>query len=216
MSRPVTCSTWPAVLRDYRTNARRVCHGYKESLFWSEKEPWGLQGYAREDNHGSPWKRRHNICMAAKRQGFMLRFTEGSQEGFEEGQGARSSWDKTADNLTGRDKLIVLADAVQDEVEERSRTHWPGKQGFVQQRNRTEHGSNVARNKQSRYSGQGAEVLDEATEAAGKSCAHLADLWTRLEFLSMDSEAGSFMGNRKTERGYAWEDQAKKNVKLKW
>ncbi len=34
------------------------------------------------------WKQRHNICMAAKRQGCVLRFTEGSQEGFEEGQGA--------------------------------------------------------------------------------------------------------------------------------
>ncbi len=33
------------------------------------------------------------------------------------------------------------------------------------------------------------KALDEANEAAGNSCAHLAGLQTKLEFFSTDSEA---------------------------
>jgi hypothetical protein len=53
------------------------------------------------------------------------------------------------------------------------------------------------------------KALDEAVEAAGKSSAHLNCLRARLEFLSTDSEAGSFLGNQHVRQEGMREDQAR-------
>ncbi len=53
------------------------------------------------------------------------------------------------------------------------------------------------------------KAFDEAVEAAGNSCNHLNGLQMRLEFLSMDLEAGSFLANKKTSREEAGGGQAR-------
>ncbi len=110
----------------------------------------------------------------------------------------------------GRDKIIVLAQAAQDEAEERSRDELIdlGSEVLYIKGNVLSMVHMLQGTTNPDITVRAQKALDEATEAAGNSCGCLVNLRTRLELLSTDSEAGSFLGSRQTRQRGAREDQA--------
>ncbi len=92
----------------------------------------------------------------------------------------------------GRDKLVNLANALQEGVEERTREE------LIDLSNKVLFNKgNVLSIAQMLYGiddpilSRAQTALDEANEAANNSCAQITSLQKILEFLNLDSEAGS-------------------------
>jgi transcriptional regulator len=98
----------------------------------------------------------------------------------------------------GRDKLIDLAESVQDETVERSRGELVDLENKVayNKDNVTSMAHMLKRTTDRETVSRAEKAFKEAIEAAGNSCKHLDNLWTRLNFQNVDSEAESFLGGK--------------------